>query len=327
MKKRILFSILALASVGLLGTYYYTVHHVTSIFLIATGDGQGCYYKLGGKIANRCNTAKTGKSPHKLFDNFKVYARSSHGSHNNLKLLYENTVHVAIIQADLAQDSYEGVDNVAKFESLRSIGHFYSEFLYILVPENSSIHKVEDLKGKTLFLHDSKSGTYSLSDSLLNAHGLSSQEISLFHGHLNKAINAFKKGEVSAIFITAPYAGSRIKNLLKLTKARLLSVEKRAVQKLLENKNLSYLRLPEGIFNNTNKLGVIATGAHIYTTTAVPDDKVYEFLKRFWDLKLDQSFKVDDIYITVHLDASLVGESIPFHNGAIKFYKERRLML
>ena len=136
---------------------------------IATGGTGGTYYPLGGNFANLIKDA-TG---------IEANAITSGASAENMALIKKEETEVAFTQTDIATYATEGTRmfDGDKVENMKGLGTLYPETIQIVTTEKSGIKSVEDLKGKTVSVGESGSGTLANAEQILEVHDLTLDDV------------------------------------------------------------------------------------------------------------------------------------------------------
>ena len=95
-------------------------------------------------------------------DDFQTEVKTTAGSAANLRLLSEGYIQLAVVQADLLQDAWNGEGSFAGGKTCQGYGAvaaLYTEACQIIVRDDSSIINMDDLLGKTVSVGEKESGT------------------------------------------------------------------------------------------------------------------------------------------------------------------------
>jgi uncharacterized protein len=137
---------------------------------IGTGGTGGIYYPLGGMIASRLTALDT--------EGRQFTAEVTGGALGNVRLLQRREMDIAMSLGSTAYNAYHGLDEGAEaFSDLRVIAPLYPNFVNILVPRNSTARDVGDLSGARVSVGAAGAGTEPVSRMVLDAHGLSYEDI------------------------------------------------------------------------------------------------------------------------------------------------------
>jgi len=141
--------------------------------IIATGGTSGTYYPLGGGIAQII----TGNT------NVSATAQSTGASVENMRLLQGKDVDLAFTQTDIASYANNGklMFEGKKVDNLTGIATLYYETIQIVLPANSDIKSVADLKGKRVSVGAPGSGTEANARQILEVYGLTFDDLKVEH--------------------------------------------------------------------------------------------------------------------------------------------------
>ena len=164
---------------------------------IATGGTAGTYYPIGGAIAEVLN--KNGMN---------ASAQSTGASVANINMLKDKQVELAIVQNDITYYAVNGEEmfkDSGKVENLNGIASLYPETCQFVVREDSGIKSIADLKGKRVAVGAAGSGAEANARQILEAYGLTYNDIEEQFLSFAEGAYAIKDGTVDAAFVTAGY--------------------------------------------------------------------------------------------------------------------------
>ena len=127
-------------------------------YIIASGESGGVYYPLAGAISYYA------KDP-----NNQIVVRSTGGSQENLQLLVDGEVDLAIIQSDVILKKLTANPDLK--DKLKIIKPLYKEAVSILISPTSRIRSIQDIKGKRVNIGLKASGSHQSADEI--SHNLS----------------------------------------------------------------------------------------------------------------------------------------------------------
>ena len=113
---------------------------------IATGQPNGIYDRFVRSMASELP--------------LPISSRTTVGSLDNIELLRTRQTDYAIVQSDIAQYYYFGERRRPRFSDLALVMPLFPEFIQILVPAESDISVLSDLRGTTVCLGERGSGTH-----------------------------------------------------------------------------------------------------------------------------------------------------------------------
>ncbi len=286
----------------------------------ATGGTSGTYYGFSGVIANVLNEKLKGK--------VNINVESTGASKANIQMLDSGDADIAIVQNDVMYYAYTGTDLFAggnPITSFSAVCSCYPEYVQIL--SKSEITSISDLAGKNVSVGDAGSGTEFNAKQILAAYGLSFDDIKVSNQSFADSADSLKNGTIDAAFVVAGYPTTAVTELATNFNFNLLAVDEAHAAKLQSDYGFYYYGvIPGGTYAPVaNDVPAVAVMATIVASNKVPADVVYAFVKGLFDYKADISAghaKGNEL----DLNTAVSGVSIPWHEGAAKFYKEQGLM-
>ncbi|MDR1701393.1 MAG: TAXI family TRAP transporter solute-binding subunit, partial [Sporomusaceae bacterium] len=173
---------------------------------IASGGTAGAYYPLGGALAEIMN---------KNIPGMNASAQSTGASVANINMLKDGQVDLAFIQNDITYYALNGTEMFKdkKVEGLKGIAVLYPETIQIMALESSGIKTVADIKGKRVAVGAAGSGTEANARQILEAHGITYNDISVQYLSFAEASDGIKDGNVDVGFVTAGFPTAAVQDL------------------------------------------------------------------------------------------------------------------
>ena len=288
---------------------------------IATGNTMGTYYIIGGSLSELLNE----KIP-----DMHAAIQTTSGSIANVRLLSEGDVELAIMQNDIASYAVNGTemfkdDNKHKFDNLRGIATLYPESCQVVVSAASGINSIADLRGKKVAVGAENSGAEANARQILEAYGLTYNDIQPMYMSFSAASKALKAGEVDAAFLTAGAPTLAVQDITSELQIKLLPIDDEHF-KTLSEKYPFYSRntIAKGTYNGVNEdIQTISVMAILACNDKVDKDLGEKLTKTIFD-NLDVLKSAHPVI--KNLDKKLGMEkahmTLPFNEGAEKFFKE-----
>ncbi len=177
--------------------------------IIATGPVADFAYPLGGEICRLYEKQAADKS--------RCAAEATDGSIENLNLLRNGDVGLAIVQSDVAADALAGTGQFAgakPFVELRAITGFYTQALTIVVKGDGPVKTVDDLKGKRIVVGEPGTPEPLFAD-FLEGLGWTKADLG---GEIEMPradqVGALCSGSAAAVAVTAPHPNGFVRQLL-----------------------------------------------------------------------------------------------------------------
>ena len=293
-------------------------------FGLATGSTGGVYYPLGGMIAQVIsNNAKVGDA------RIIATAETGNASVANARLLENGEIEAGMMGADIANQAYNGT---AQFEgtpvkNMRAIGALFPETVQLVVRADSGIMSFNDLKGRSVSPGPAGSGIYQLFLDMLEAHGMSRDDISEDFSTFSQSAEKLRDGNLDAFFAIGGVPTVSILDLSQGHPIRIIPLEGPGVEKVLqEQPYYAKVKLDGGTYNgqseDVNTMGVRAV---LSTHADVPEEVIYEVTKAIYE-SADTLAKVHIQGRNVQPETALQSISIPLHPGAEKYYREKGIL-
>ncbi len=287
---------------------------------IATGGTGGVYYPLGGGMA---------KIISKYAPNVEATAEVTQGSQANCQLINSRKSDLAFIAADTASDALRGQE---RFKStgpipLRTVAVVYSQYMHVVTLADSEIKSISDLKGKRVSVGAPGSGTEVISSRILESYGINTEK-DLRRERLGaaEAVGAFKDRKVAAFTWLGGLPTAAVLDLAATpgTKIKILASADN-LDKVQQKYGPIYFRslIPKSTYPGMDAdIPVAALSALLVCHEKMDSNLVYDIIK----VLLEHQPELVEIHKEAKnftLASATVGSSLPFHPGALKYFKEK----
>ncbi len=322
----------AVVAVGLAGA---AVAQDLKFFTIGTGGTAYTYYPVGGVIANAISKPPGSRPCDEGgscgVDGLIASAVSSRGSVDNVNAITSGLRNSGFAQSDVAYWAYTGtgtMDGQPPATDLRTIAALFEEHIHLVARADSGINSVADLKGKRVSLDEPGSGTYVDAGLILEANGLSLDDVTAEALKGNAASDALRNGRIDAFFVVAGYPTGSLVELASAADIKLVPIEGPGAEALAEKYGFfAQSDIPAGTYEGVGATPTVAVGAQWFTSAKEDDDLIYEITKALWN---DNSRTLLDVGHakgkTITSDTALKGIGVPLHAGAERFYREAGLL-
>ncbi|WP_374723937.1 TAXI family TRAP transporter solute-binding subunit [Calidifontibacillus erzurumensis] len=291
-----------------------TEEYLPSQIIIATGGTSGTYYPLGGGIAQI------------ITDNTEVSAtaQTTGGSVENVRLLNSQEVDMAFVQNDIADYAVNGtmMFDGAKTENLLGLASLYNETIQIVLPGNSTITSVADLKGKRVSVGAPGSGVEANAKQILELYGLTFDDLKAERLSFGDSVQQMQDGNLDAAFVTAGAPTSAVTELSATNGVKLLNIEDEKADELIK-KYPFYVKetIPADTYPGVPETKTVAVKAMLAVSKTLPEDFVYNVTKALFE-NVDQLIAINKKAESISLETAVDGLTMDIHPGALKFYQE-----
>ena len=282
-----------------------------------TGGPMGTYYAVGGVMANVLNP---------VLAESKLTLESSGASRANLEMIEEGDAQLATVQNDVMFYAYTGTslfEGEEAFKNFSAVAGLYDETIQIITCDDS-IQSVADLSGKTVSVGDEGSGVEFNAKQILEAYGLSFDDITVVNASFGDSTSGMEKGEIDAAFIVAGTPTTAVEELAESHPVGLVQLDEEHIAALQgEYDFYTEAVIPGGTYAGVDEDAVtVSVRATLVASNDVSETAVYELLKAMFDNK-DALAEGHAKFASLNAEDAVKGMSVPFHAGAKKYYEEQ----
>jgi len=306
-----------------------------TFFTIGTGGTSFTYYPVGGVIANAISkppgSRECGDGGSCGVEGLIASAVSSRGSVDNINAIVSGLRNSGFAQSDVAYWAYTGTgtqEGQPPAENLRTIASLFEEHIHLVALADSGIETVADLAGKRVSVDEPGSGTYVDARLILEAFGLTFDDIEEENLKGGDATEALRNGKVDALFIVAGYPTGALVELASAADMKLVPISGEGVDALTSEYGFfATSEIPADTYEGVAAAATVAVGAQWFTSADEDEELIYQITKALWN---DESRKLLDVGhakgSSITPETALDGVGVPVHAGAERFYKEAGLM-
>jgi TRAP transporter TAXI family solute receptor len=290
------------------------------VMSIGTGGTGGVYYPLGGAVANVLS---------KSLPNVQATAEVTGGSVDNLKLIGAGKSELGFTMADAALDALKGED---KFKSgkvpLQALLVVYPNRMHVVTIEGTGIESMADLKGKRVSTGSPGSATEVMAFRVIEAAGLDKdKDLKRERLGVAESVNAIKDRKIDAFFWVGGIPTAAVTDLAASPGIKMKLIDH---GDLADKMNAKYGKLytsskiKGGSYPGYDKDNSITEVWNLIVTgDKMSNEDAYTIVKTLVEKKADivavhkeaESFKLDN--------QVQERSPIPFHPGALKYFKEK----
>jgi TRAP transporter TAXI family solute receptor len=287
---------------------------------IATGGTGGVYFPLGGGLASLLSRSLPG---------ITATAEVTPASVDNMRLIGAKRADVAFTLADTAYDAFKGLDAFrGQAIPIRTLSPLYNNFNHLVTTQDTGINTVADLRGKRVSLGAPGSGTEITALRILEAAGISERDIRRERLGADQSADVLKDRRIDAYFWSGGLPTGSVLGLAATPGIRIKMVP-------MDNLVLALQRK----YGNLYFRAVIQKEYYPGMPSDAPTIGVANLLVVHQDFSADLAYQITKLLFEkrgdlaqVHKEAAnvttigLAGRSpVPFHPGAIRYFKERNL--
>lgn len=258
-------------------------------------------------------------------DNVSATGVSSGASVSNAEQLNNGEAQLALVQNDIAFYGAEGSNMFSEvLDNYSGVFTIYPETVQLVTLADSGIESVADLEGKRVAIGDMGSGTEANANQIIEAHGMTVDDIDAQYLDFADASTNLQDGNVDAAFVTAGTPTGAIQELSASADVRIVSFDEDAMDSLMEEYTYYTKQdIPADAYDNFDSTAsTVAVQAMLIASNDIPEDQMYEMTKAIFD-NLDQMANAHVRGEELSLDTAEEGMSIDLHPGVQRYYDEQ----
>ncbi len=291
---------------------------------IGTGGITGVYYPVGGAI---CRLVNKGRKEHGV----RCTVESTGASVFNVNAIRSGDLSMGIVQSDTQYHAYNGGEQFEKAgpdKNLRALFSLQSEAFTLVARDDAKIKSFDDLPGKRMNLGDPGSGNRNTLELLMKEYGWTPATYKLATD-LKPAemAGALCDNKIDAYVYVVGHPNGSIKEAATTCNSHVVPVSGPKVETFMK-KFPFYPEavIPGGMYKGTDKdVQTFGPRATLLTSANLPDETAYQITKAVF-ANLEEFKKLHPALASLTPQEMLEGNSVPYHPGAVKYFKEAGLM-
>ncbi|MFH1300400.1 MAG: TAXI family TRAP transporter solute-binding subunit [Planctomycetota bacterium] len=316
---KILVVILLISLPVMLRQSYLWMTALPSQITIAAGHPEGRYYGMAVQL-------KTMLEQQLPID---VQIIETKGSLENLELLRSGKADLGFYQpgtefALAALKPGQPQTKISATDQICFIANLYSQVLHVIVPADSGIKSVEELKGRRIAIGQQGSGDLAASLPLLRHLQIGLDEINPAYLSYQEVEEQFGKKTLDAVIVTVGIEAPVLHHLLGTGKYRILEIPFIGALARKESSFYEY-EIPAGMFRRMGptippqNLQTVACGAHLLTRESVSDDLISEVTLIILHENFSRQMHLNELFAQGTVFARDT-QGFPIHSGADHVY-------
>ncbi|MEU6070307.1 MULTISPECIES: TAXI family TRAP transporter solute-binding subunit [Streptomyces] len=285
--------------------------------VFSTGTPRGVYQEYGERLRTELDRDMPGLT---------VKLLNSAGSQENVRRVATGKADFTIAAAD-AVESYE-LQHLSGAGRLRGVARLYDDYVQLIVPRDSRVRSIADLKHKRVAIGLPNSGVRLIAVRLLKAAGIDpKKDITPVSDGIDTGPDRLEKGKIDAFFWSGGLPTNGLAQLTRTFDFRFVPIDGDVVSKLhSEGDTARYYRatnMPESAYPSVQQGSTVATIAvsNLLMTRKDMDPRLTEWVTR------TVIKSRDDIGAHVHsaqlvdLRTAIYTDPLTLHEGARRYYR------
>ena len=290
---------------------------------IGTAGVMGVYYPLGGAI---CRMVNVTRKVHGL----RCSVEPSEGSVANIRAVMSGEVDVGIAQSDVQYYARqgEGPFKDKPQPKLRALFTVYPELFTLMARQDAGIKKFEDIKGKRISIGSPGSGTRATMDLVMEAYGIKRSDLkSAMELKFIELAPALCDNKIDAFVFVAGHPNAVLQDAATSCATSIVPVGGAPIDALVSSQPFyAKADIPAKMYRGTDaaqpSFGMVAT---VVVSADLTNDTAYAITKAVFE-NFEDFKKLHPAVANSTKEGALRGDTVPFHPGALKYFKEAGLM-
>ena len=241
------------------------------------------YYPTGGAYAELVN---------KYMDGYTAVAEVTGASVENVGLISRGDSDIALALADTVYQAYTGTGafdgqdgRPGALENLRALGSAYPNAVHIVALAGSGITTLQDLQGKRISVGAPGSGTEVSAQTILNANGITYDDLSAQRLNFNETADALRDGQLDAGFLSVGPPTSSLLDLATTRDVVLISLTPEEVQASIDaDPTFASYTIASGLYPGQDAdVTTVGTPNVIVVGAEMDEELAYTLIKTIYD--------------------------------------------
>jgi TRAP transporter TAXI family solute receptor len=249
---------------------------------------------------------------------------------SNVRGVDEGKAQIGLANSNTTVDGVEGrAPYPRKVTKVCQLANLYPQYFQVVALASANVNTYADLKGKSLVAQPKGNTAEIMTDMVLKANGLNYQSLSKvsFQAAYTDAVSMIKDGHAQVFTLGTTAPASAVMDLASARDIKLVAVDDKTFDFIKKaNAGHNKLIIKAGTYPKQDKdVPVIGYSTHLVVACDLPENTVYQMVKAMAGnvdamsavVKAMEGIKPKDM-------AQDIG--VPFHQGAVRFYKEAGAM-
>lgn len=258
-------------------------------------------------------------------------AQTRSGSIANLEAVRSGDIESALVHADMAYWAYHGGGSFrssSPMRDLRVISHLSTVSLHIVVPAESDIWEITDLRDRFISLGARGSGTLGNAKLLLRSRGILLNDIHPRYQKPGPAADSMVSGKLDAFFEIGGVPVDAIADLAYRMPIRLLQIDKESIRQVMSlHPFFEYGPIPANSYRGVAETLTLKLGVTWVVRAQASPALIEAITRALWQGGSRELFLANNPnahFPTINEAVTQIG--VPFHEGARSYYKSANLM-
>ena len=248
----------------------------------------------------------------------------------NVRGVDEGKAQIGLANSNTTVDGVEGrAPYPKKVTKVCQLANLYPQYFQVVVLANAGVNTYADLKGKSVVAQPKGNTAEIMTDMVLKANGLNYQSLGRisFQASYNDAVSMMKDGHAQVMTMGTTAPASAVMDLASARDIRIVPVDDKTFDFIKKaNAGHNKLVIKAGTYPKQDRdVPVIGYSTHLVVACDLPEQTVYQMAKTM-AANIDSMSAVVKAIDGIKPKDMAQDIGVPFHAGAVKFYKEAGAM-
>lgn len=283
---------------------------------VGTAPAGGAFAPVGNAIANVVDANKGDL-------NWVVSPQGTKGTQENIRKLEAGEIEFGMANAAISYFATKGEGAWERPHNVRAVATLAPNVGVFVTTKNSGIKTIADLKGKRVVLGPAGAGFDYFLKPLFEAHGVSYDDLNVLNGNYFTAGDMIADGKADAAFMGGAIPIPAVTQLCSSQDVVFIKLDDDAPEKLKKYPFYFPVQVKADVYSDLTEdlTGINVGNMHLITHANVDEDLVYNLTKVMYENRAQVAEK-HPAAKALNPKNAIRDTGIPFHPGAIKYYKE-----
>ncbi len=282
---------------------------------IATGNTGGVFRTYGEALATVLGKRLAGVT---------VRTRGTNASVDNVGEVSERVSDIGFSLADVAADARRGSGQWSDPVDLVTLARAYDSFVHVVVPADSGVDSVSDLRGRRVGLGAAGSGTRGIALRALRSAGVAPRDVESVSETLQRSADALADGGLDAFFFVSGLPNTAVLRLAQEVPIRLLSLD-RITPRLISDHGpeFSPSSIPASTYGLDRAVDTVSVKNYVLVRPDLDEDLAYAVTRVMFEAQSSVDLLARGVR-QPNVGTAIYTAPLPLHPGALRYYREQR---
>ena len=283
---------------------------------VGTAPAGGAFFIVGSAIAEVLD-ANGGDN------GWSVTGEATKGSQENIRRIVAGELELALANSAISYFASRGGERWGEPSDIRAVTTLAPNVALFIAPKGGP-QTIADLKGKRVYLGPAGAGFDYFIRPLLDAHGVSYDDLTAVHGGQGQAVDYLADGSADAAFLGGAVPTASITQAATSQEIHFIPFDAAVLETLVAD--YEFFRpatIPAGTYRGLDEdyHGLDVGSMHLITSAATDDELVYRLTKTLYENR-QQVVEKHPAGRAINPGNAARNTGIAFHPGAERFYTE-----